>query len=994
MFSLLLLTLGIAINQIQSIPEECTIRGFENLVGSSQEHRILHFKPQESDIEVLRLRNVHDRTDDSQTFFEKNWFRFRIKNGSRMLEKKDLEPFFFARNETERASPEIFPCGTSFYTETIFRDNPDNIYKPGREAKLGKTSDFYVLNDEHPTQKYGLRLTSSIGCRYLRVKNDRKYDCKENGYVLPDPLWPGFEWPLYDCHFTLECNPSLTTEIAVRNCGDFFVYKTRQLPERPRVGKAGIYCGTDKPVQKVSEPQCHNYTVIKDETRRWSAISDLESVLNTTTCKDDSAFPQNTWIRFDKEIGNGTLRITNDCPSVSTNQTWLRTNSLCGALFRGWIKGEHPSVDEGRTTRTLCFSEATSCKCELSSQLEITNCGDFYVYRRRTRDFPHCFARACTEDERVEPSPSPSSSMSSSSLGMEMSMSSSMTSQMELSIMTSVSSSMLDGGMNKSSSIEMASSSMVPQGNITSSSSSHVVKNEEGSSTMMVNNSMSTSQVMMQPSSSESATPMLMMTSISSSVNTVVQMNISSSLQASSTRSLSMNLPETSSITPTMTTTSRPEKPLLNLCSNYETVTDDTRLSSLLPRCDLKYRPAIRFKDSNGQNLQIRENCTFKDQFDKKCTASSSYVWLSRKHPTGTDLQLIDICVKPASGPQALQVNFCDCKRKEFMYVQKCTDEEEPYFVYRLFPLFNSDGNALDAKKCSLRYCADVQPAKGPVIITTPLPTIAPEKAVFGVSGQFTIKKPFVNDAPLSQKDLDDKTSDTYKFLVQTMQDKIRDALKSLSKYVARIDITGFSIGSLVVDYKIYGTDTLNIETLNEGINKSFSDDPNLQTSTDTHSFSGTINPQSQQLNGLDLCEFEPCHDMANCTNIPQTNTFSCTCKEGLIGDGFTCLPPTTTTTTKAPQKEVDHQWSDGAIAAVSVMFILCFIVIVVLMCCLCWRSKKESHDTEFNKGSKGYSDYQETALPMKNKAGDDYDVIRNNATIEMNSNNESQKQF
>ncbi|XP_066912769.1 uncharacterized protein [Clytia hemisphaerica] len=133
---------------------------------------------------------------------------------------------------------------------------------------------------------------------------------------------------------------------------------------------------------------------------------------------------------------------------------------------------------------------------------------------------------------------------------------------------------------------------------------------------------------------------------------------------------------------------------------------------------------------------------------------------------------------------------------------------------------------------------------------------------------------------------------------------------------------------------------------------------------------------------------------MANCINIPQTNTFSCTCKEGFIGDGFTCLSPITMTTTEAPHKEVDHQWSDGKIAAVTVTFILCFIVIVVLMCCLCWRSKKESHDTEFNKGSKGYSDNPETALPMKNKAGDDYVVIRNNATIEMNANNESQKQF
>ena len=53
-----------------------------------------------------------------------------------------------------------------------------------------------------------------------------------------------------------------------------------------------------------------------------------------------------------------------------------------------------------------------------------------------------------------------------------------------------------------------------------------------------------------------------------------------------------------------------------------------------------------------------------------------------------------------------------------------------------------------------------------------------------------------------------------------------------------------------MVDYEIYGTETLNNETLNEEIQTSFSDDPTLQTSTDTNSFSGTIDPQSQKLTG------------------------------------------------------------------------------------------------------------------------------------------------
>ena len=56
----------------------------------------------------------------------------------------------------------------------------------------------------------------------------------------------------------------------------------------------------------------------------------------------------------------------------------------------------------GRVTRTLCFSRASTCNCELSSEITITNCGDFFVYRRRSRDFPHCLARACTVPHTTE----------------------------------------------------------------------------------------------------------------------------------------------------------------------------------------------------------------------------------------------------------------------------------------------------------------------------------------------------------------------------------------------------------------------------------------------------------------------------------------------------------------------------------------------------------------------------------------------------------------
>ena len=55
-------------------------------------------------------------------------------------------------------------------------------------------------------------------------------------------------------------------------------------------------------------------------------------------------------------------------------------------------------------------------------------------------------------------------------------------------------------------------------------------------------------------------------------------------------------------------------------------------------------------------------------------------------------------------------------------------------------------------------------------------------------------------------------------------------------------------MGSLAVDYQIYGTEKLANVTLNDVIKDSFEKEPDMQISTGTEAFSGKINPESQQL--------------------------------------------------------------------------------------------------------------------------------------------------
>ena len=55
------------------------------------------------------------------------------------------------------------------------------------------------------------------------------------------------------------------------------------------------------------------------------------------------------------------------------------------------------------------------------------------------------------------------------------------------------------------------------------------------------------------------------------------------------------------------------------------------------------------------------------------------------------------------------------------------------------------------------------------------------------------------------------------------------------------------SIGSLNVDYEVYGTSGLDNNTVEQEMKKSFTNDPRVQLQTESTSFGGSIDPNSQQ---------------------------------------------------------------------------------------------------------------------------------------------------
>ena len=68
----------------------------------------------------------------------------------------------------------------------------------------------------------------------------------------------------------------------------------------------------------------------------------------------------------------------------------------CGTQYPGWIRGNHPT-DEGETvTVEVCFSfyhGDYGKDCQFTKNIEITNCGEYYVYL--LPETPYCGARYC-----------------------------------------------------------------------------------------------------------------------------------------------------------------------------------------------------------------------------------------------------------------------------------------------------------------------------------------------------------------------------------------------------------------------------------------------------------------------------------------------------------------------------------------------------------------------------------------------------------------------
>jgi len=126
-----------------------------------------------------------------------------------------------------------------------------------------------------------------------------------------------------------------------------------------------IHSGNDK-------PECVRYTAIVDETR------DVKNY-------------NNYFWKNDRNLAEGWFRFV----SGKRMNTKCANHNYCQTGYIGWLNGKHPSVEEGRVTRRVCFSYTTSSCCNYQTYIKVLNCGSFYVYKLKPT--PQNNLRYCAE---------------------------------------------------------------------------------------------------------------------------------------------------------------------------------------------------------------------------------------------------------------------------------------------------------------------------------------------------------------------------------------------------------------------------------------------------------------------------------------------------------------------------------------------------------------------------------------------------------------------
>ena len=126
------------------------------------------------------------------------------------------------------------------------------------------------------------------------------------------------------------------------------------------------------------------FSALPVECTSYSSLA--ESGARKTTYTSNSFLCDNKlkgWYRFQGAAGT---RMPTSCPP----------KKRCSTQATGWLNGGHPTVADFKVSRQVCFPWDSSC-CNWSTNIEVRNCGSFYVYHFNGTPYG-CALRYCGSD--------------------------------------------------------------------------------------------------------------------------------------------------------------------------------------------------------------------------------------------------------------------------------------------------------------------------------------------------------------------------------------------------------------------------------------------------------------------------------------------------------------------------------------------------------------------------------------------------------------------
>ena len=101
--------------------------------------------------------------------------------------------------------------------------------------------------------------------------------------------------------------------------------------------------------------------------KKYQTLSNSERKVTSLATSSECYKTLFGWYRFQGAAGT---QMAVACP------TSLDT---CGENFPGWMKGAHPTVDEGIVTKKVCFKKNECCSEDIN--IQVNNCTSCYIYK-------------------------------------------------------------------------------------------------------------------------------------------------------------------------------------------------------------------------------------------------------------------------------------------------------------------------------------------------------------------------------------------------------------------------------------------------------------------------------------------------------------------------------------------------------------------------------------------------------------------------------------